>query len=196
MTVLYLFIYFHQNYLRVALQELDSGCTAKTLLVRPYATTEEVCQICAHKFKVHNPQNYALFLLTEGSSQQLAPDTYPQKIKAELHSRPEASAFHFVFRRLVNSNSLPVTPLDPQPNLNDLTMTYDTPPNLNDVTMTSDSQPNLSGIMSSSPDPKPDLNYLTLSPPSDPQPNINLGLSSSVTLSLPPNEHNGSSISF
>uniref|UniRef100_A0AAZ3PFG0 Ras and Rab interactor 2a n=1 Tax=Oncorhynchus tshawytscha TaxID=74940 RepID=A0AAZ3PFG0_ONCTS len=88
-----------QNYLRVALQELDSGCTAKTLQVQPYATTEEVCQICAYKFKVPDPEDYALFLLTEGSSQQLAPDTYPQKIKAELHSRPQAAPFHFVFRR-------------------------------------------------------------------------------------------------
>uniref|UniRef100_A0A3P8SFE6 Ras and Rab interactor 2 n=1 Tax=Amphiprion percula TaxID=161767 RepID=A0A3P8SFE6_AMPPE len=92
-----------QNYLRVALQELDSGCTAKTLQVRPYATVEEVCQLCAHKFKVSDPENYGLFLLMEGSSQQLAPDTHPQKIKAELHSRPEAAPFHFVFRRVTNS---------------------------------------------------------------------------------------------
>uniref|UniRef100_A0A3Q0RYX0 Ras and Rab interactor 2 n=1 Tax=Amphilophus citrinellus TaxID=61819 RepID=A0A3Q0RYX0_AMPCI len=87
-----------QNYLRVALQELDSGCTAKTLQVRPYATVEEVCQLCARKFKVSDPENYGLFLLMEGSSQQLAPDTHPQKIKAELHSRPQAAPFYFVFR--------------------------------------------------------------------------------------------------
>uniref|UniRef100_A0A673AEC6 Ras and Rab interactor 2 n=1 Tax=Sphaeramia orbicularis TaxID=375764 RepID=A0A673AEC6_9TELE len=88
-----------QNYLRVALQELDSGCTAKTLQVRPYATAEEVCQLCASKFKVSDPENYSLFLLTEGTSQQLAPDTHPQKIKAELHSRQQATPFHFVYRR-------------------------------------------------------------------------------------------------
>ncbi|KAG5830096.1 hypothetical protein ANANG_G00317290 [Anguilla anguilla] len=45
-----------QNYLRVALQEVDSGCTAKTLLVQPYSTTEEVCLLCAHKFKVPDPR--------------------------------------------------------------------------------------------------------------------------------------------
>jgi len=89
-----------QNYLRVALQSLDSGCTAKTLPVRPYATAEEVCQLCADKFKVSEAAGYALFLLTEGSSQQLAPDTHPQKIKAELHSRPQAPPFHFVYRRM------------------------------------------------------------------------------------------------
>ncbi|XP_053477385.1 ras and Rab interactor 2 [Ictalurus furcatus] len=91
-----------QNYLRVALQEPDSGCTAKTLQVRPYATTEEVCQLCAEKFKVHDPDNHALFLLTEESTQQLAPDTHPQKIKAELHSRPQIQAFYFIYRRIQN----------------------------------------------------------------------------------------------
>lgn len=89
-----------QNYLRVALQEPDSGCTAKTLCVRPQATVEDVCALCAAKFSVSEPQSYGLFLLTEGSSQQLAPDTHPQKIKAELHSRDQPAPFHFVYRRL------------------------------------------------------------------------------------------------
>ncbi|XP_069394399.1 ras and Rab interactor 2 isoform X2 [Paralichthys olivaceus] len=111
-----------QNYLRVALHELDSGCTAKTLQVRPYATVEEVCQLCAQKFKVSDPQNYGLFLLMEGSSQQLAPDTHPQKIKAELHSRTQAAPFHFVFRRVANSSTLSTAPFDTTPNLNELSM--------------------------------------------------------------------------
>uniref|UniRef100_A0A667X3D9 Ras and Rab interactor 2 n=1 Tax=Myripristis murdjan TaxID=586833 RepID=A0A667X3D9_9TELE len=93
-----------QNYLRVALQEVDTGCTAKTLLVHPYSTTEEVCSVCAFKFKVPDPENYALFLFTEDTSQQLAPDTHPQRIKAELHSRPHAQTFHFVYRRVPNLN--------------------------------------------------------------------------------------------
>ncbi|XP_064172197.1 ras and Rab interactor 2-like isoform X1 [Anguilla rostrata] len=93
-----------QNYLRVALQEVDSGCTAKTLLVQPYSTTEEVCLLCAHKFKVPDPENHALFLLTEETGQQLAPDTHPQKIKAEIHSRPHTQPFHFVYRRVPNLN--------------------------------------------------------------------------------------------
>ena len=152
----------------MALQELDSGCTAKTLQVQPYATTEEVCQICAYKFKVPDPEDYALFLLTEGSSQQLALDTYPQKIKAELHSRPQAAPFHFVFRRVANLNELDVTSFDPQSILNDVTLTTDSEPNHNDVALT----------------------------PSDPEPNFNLGLSPSLSLSLPPNQHNGNSISI
>ncbi|KAI3352651.1 hypothetical protein L3Q82_019295 [Scortum barcoo] len=93
-----------QNYLRVALQEVDTGCTAKTLVVHPYTTTEEVCSLCAYKFKIPDPENYALFLVTEDTSQQLAPDTHPQRIKAELHSRPCAHIFHFVYRRVPNLN--------------------------------------------------------------------------------------------
>ncbi|XP_069023357.1 ras and Rab interactor 2-like isoform X1 [Embiotoca jacksoni] len=93
-----------QNYLRVALQELDMGCTAKTLLVQPYTTTEEVCSLCAYKFKIPDPENYALFLVTEDTSQQLALDTHPQRIKAEIHSRPHALIFHFVYRRVLNLN--------------------------------------------------------------------------------------------
>uniref|UniRef100_A0A8C6TVS8 Ras and Rab interactor 2 n=1 Tax=Neogobius melanostomus TaxID=47308 RepID=A0A8C6TVS8_9GOBI len=88
-----------QNYLRVALQERDSGCTAKTLRVRPQATVEDVCSLCAVKFCVDEPQEYGLFLETDGGRQQLAPDTHPQKIKAELHSRERPAAFHFIYRR-------------------------------------------------------------------------------------------------
>lgn len=112
------FLSVPQNYLRVALQELDSGCTAKTIQVRPYASVEEVCRLCAQKFKVSDPENYGLFLLMEGSSQQLAPDTHPQKIKAELLSRSQATPFHFVFRRVANSDASPTDPLNLTPNLN------------------------------------------------------------------------------
>uniref|UniRef100_A0A8C9DIA6 Ras and Rab interactor 2 n=1 Tax=Prolemur simus TaxID=1328070 RepID=A0A8C9DIA6_PROSS len=93
-----------QNYLRVAFQEVSSGCTGKTLLVRPYVTTEDVCQICAEKFKVRDPEEYSLFLFVDETWQQLAEDTYPQKIKAELHSRPQPHIFHFVYKRVKNDS--------------------------------------------------------------------------------------------
>lgn len=123
-----------QNYLRVALQELNSGCTAKTLQVRPYATVEEVCQLCAQKFKVPDPEKYGLFLVVEGSSQQLAPDTHPQKIKAELHSRQQAAPFYFLFRRMDSGGggNLP-SDHQPTPNLNDLSVTSDPQANLNEL---------------------------------------------------------------
>ncbi|XP_025057684.1 ras and Rab interactor 2 isoform X2 [Alligator sinensis] len=89
-----------QNYLRVAFQEINSGCTGKTLLVRPYITTEDVCRLCAEKFKVDTPEDYSLFLFIDDTWQQLTEDTYPQKIKAELHSRPQPQVFHFVYKRI------------------------------------------------------------------------------------------------
>ncbi|CAJ0962950.1 unnamed protein product [Ranitomeya imitator] len=91
-----------QNYLRVALQEVDSGCTGKTLIVKPYTTTEDLCQMCALRFNVKDPENYGLFLYIEDTWQQLSEDTYPQKIKAELHSRPNLQVFHFVYKRINN----------------------------------------------------------------------------------------------
>uniref|UniRef100_A0A673K9G1 Ras and Rab interactor 2-like n=1 Tax=Sinocyclocheilus rhinocerous TaxID=307959 RepID=A0A673K9G1_9TELE len=93
-----------QNYMRVALQKADSGCTAKTLQVQPYATTEEVCRLCALKFRVSDPENYGLFLYTDDSSQQLAADTHPQWIKAEIHSRPNRQHFYFVYKSIPNMN--------------------------------------------------------------------------------------------
>ncbi|XP_029305269.1 ras and Rab interactor 2-like [Cottoperca gobio] len=157
-----------QNYLRVALQELDSGCTAKTLQVRPYAPVEEVCRLCAQKFKVSDPENYGLFLLMEGSSQQLAPDTHPQKIKAELHSRSQATPFHFVFRRMAKSNTSSSAPLTP--NLNNFTVTSDPLDNLNDLSI------NLSHH--------------------SPQPALSSGLSPTLSLSLPTSHLNANSISI
>ncbi|XP_059427664.1 ras and Rab interactor 2 isoform X1 [Carassius carassius] len=93
-----------QNYMRVALQKADSGCTAKTLQVRPYATTEEVCHLCALKFRVSDPENYGLFLYTDESSQQLAADTHPQWIKAELHTRAKRQHFYFVYKSIHSMN--------------------------------------------------------------------------------------------
>uniref|UniRef100_A0A8C3AIR5 Ras and Rab interactor 2 n=1 Tax=Cyclopterus lumpus TaxID=8103 RepID=A0A8C3AIR5_CYCLU len=93
-----------QNFLRVALEEEDTGCTAKTLIVHPYTTTEEMCSLCAYKFKIPDPDTFALFLVTKDSSQQLAPDTHPQRIKAELHGRPRAQVFHFIYKRVTNLN--------------------------------------------------------------------------------------------
>ncbi|XP_063774234.1 ras and Rab interactor 2 isoform X1 [Pseudophryne corroboree] len=89
-----------QNYLRVALQEVNSGCTGKTLIVKPYTTTEEVCQMCAQRFNIKDHEIYGLFLFIDDTWQQLSEDTYPQKIKAELHSRPNLQVYHFVYKRI------------------------------------------------------------------------------------------------
>lgn len=84
--------------------QVDTGCTAKTLLVNPYTTTEEVCSLCAQKLKIQEPDQYALFLVTTEMRQQLAPDTHPQRIKAELYSRPRTHTFHFLYRKVTDLN--------------------------------------------------------------------------------------------
>uniref|UniRef100_A0A8C4TZU9 Ras-associating domain-containing protein n=1 Tax=Falco tinnunculus TaxID=100819 RepID=A0A8C4TZU9_FALTI len=89
-----------QNYLRVAFQEVNGACTGKTLLVRPYITTADVCQLCTEKFKVDNPEEYSLFLFVDDTWQQLTEDAYPQKIKAELHCCPQPQVFHVVYKRI------------------------------------------------------------------------------------------------
>lgn len=89
-----------QNYMRVAFNNMTSGCTAKTLQVQPFTTTEELCALCAAKFHVEDTENYGLFLLINDTWQQLASDTFPQKIKAELHSRAPPQLFHFVYKHL------------------------------------------------------------------------------------------------
>ncbi|XP_040437646.1 LOW QUALITY PROTEIN: ras and Rab interactor 2-like [Falco naumanni] len=89
-----------QNYLRVAFQEVNSACTGKTLLVRPYITTADVCQLCAEKFRVENPEDYSLFLFVDDTRQQLTEDTYPQKIQTKLHSCPQPKVFQFVYKRI------------------------------------------------------------------------------------------------
>ncbi|XP_061407436.1 LOW QUALITY PROTEIN: ras and Rab interactor 2-like [Lethenteron reissneri] len=90
-----------QNFIRVAFQ--DSGCTGKTLSTHPYATTDEVSRLCADKFRVPDPANFGLFLLVDGTWQQLAVDTHPLKIKAELHSKERLQPFFFIYRRLGTS---------------------------------------------------------------------------------------------
>jgi len=63
-----------------------------------------MCSLCADKFKIPDPDTFALFLVTKDSSQQLAPDTHPQRIKAELHCRPRAQVFRFIYKRIPNLN--------------------------------------------------------------------------------------------
>ncbi|KAJ1076886.1 hypothetical protein K5549_017450, partial [Capra hircus] len=77
-----------QNYLRVAFQEVNSGCTGKTLLVRPYVTTEDVCQLCAEKFKVANPGS------TASSSLWTKHGSSSQRTRTHRRSRPSCTAGH------------------------------------------------------------------------------------------------------
>ena len=46
--------------------EKNGSIVTRTLPIRPGTTTREVCKMMAHKLKVTNPQDYALYKLVDG----------------------------------------------------------------------------------------------------------------------------------
>ncbi|XP_041038520.1 ras and Rab interactor 2-like [Carcharodon carcharias] len=87
-----------QNFLRVAYHDPDNGCTAKTIVLKPAETTEKLCRLCAEKFKVQDPREHGLFLVVNDRWRQLAPDSQPQQIKAELKGQDDSGYYHFVYK--------------------------------------------------------------------------------------------------
>lgn len=56
-----------QSVLKVIVpDELHGSILTKTLPARPHMTTKEVCKIIAHKAKITNPQDFALYRLVDG----------------------------------------------------------------------------------------------------------------------------------
>lgn len=51
--------------------ELHGSILTKTLPARPHMTTKEVCKIIAHKARITNPQDYALYRLIDGEGKEL-----------------------------------------------------------------------------------------------------------------------------
>nr|XP_023698011.1 ras and Rab interactor 2-like [Paramormyrops kingsleyae] len=94
-----------QNYLRVAYLDANGIYTTKTLPVAPYSTTGDVCQLCAEKFQITGPESHGLFLVIGEGWQQLSPDSFPQSIKADIHS--QRLTFSFVYRQVSELGSPP-----------------------------------------------------------------------------------------
>lgn len=46
--------------------EYNGSIQTKTIPVRPFTTTREVCKIIAHKSQITNPMDYGLFKLADG----------------------------------------------------------------------------------------------------------------------------------
>nr|XP_028595674.1 LOW QUALITY PROTEIN: ras and Rab interactor-like protein [Podarcis muralis] len=55
----------------------------KTISVPPDMTTASVCAVCAEKYGVSDPESHGLFLVSHGSSQLLAGDSCPQRLRSE-----------------------------------------------------------------------------------------------------------------
>lgn len=63
--------------------ELHGSILTKTLPARPHMTTKEVCKIIAHKARITNPQDYALYRLTDGEETMLLDNECPQDFMKE-----------------------------------------------------------------------------------------------------------------
>ncbi|KAK3867977.1 hypothetical protein Pcinc_026603 [Petrolisthes cinctipes] len=77
--------------------EQNGSIVTRTLPIRPATTTREVCRMMAHKLKVTNPQDYALYKLVDGLESLLTDNECPHKVKSDLTSH----GFHctFAFKR-------------------------------------------------------------------------------------------------
>ncbi|KAI4463063.1 rab gdp/gtp exchange factor [Holotrichia oblita] len=63
--------------------ELHGSILTKTLPARPHMTTKEVCKIIAHKARITNPQDFALYRLVDGEETLLGDNECPQDFMCE-----------------------------------------------------------------------------------------------------------------
>ncbi|XP_055306963.1 protein sprint isoform X2 [Sitodiplosis mosellana] len=68
--------------------EYNGSLQTRTLPIRPHTTTREVCRIIAHKARVTNPQDYALFKLVDGEETLLLDSDCPQEIRLTARGKP------------------------------------------------------------------------------------------------------------
>ncbi|KAH8306581.1 hypothetical protein KR018_002850, partial [Drosophila ironensis] len=67
--------------------ECNGSLQTRTLPVRPHTTTREVCRIIAHKARITNPQDYALFKLVDGEETLLTDAECPQDARLEAKGK-------------------------------------------------------------------------------------------------------------
>ncbi|XP_068907200.1 protein sprint isoform X5 [Tenebrio molitor] len=68
-----------QSVLKVVVpDELHGSILTKTLPAKPHMTTKDVCNIIAHKARITNPQDYALYRVTDGEETLLLDNECPQ----------------------------------------------------------------------------------------------------------------------
>lgn len=77
---------------------LEAGSNTKTLGVRPNTTAQDLCNQCAEKFEVLDPESHCLSLLVDGHYKPLAPEDFPLAIKSDLHHSEPRKEYYFVYR--------------------------------------------------------------------------------------------------
>ncbi|XDV43433.1 hypothetical protein PO909_011916 [Leuciscus waleckii] len=104
-----------QDFINVSF--LEAGSNTKTLGVRPNTTAQDLCNQCADKFEVLDPESYCLSVLVEGHFKHLAPEEFPLMIKSTLHHSEPRIDYYFVYRhgRWPEQESVDQTPTTPEP---------------------------------------------------------------------------------
>ncbi|MBN3298765.1 RIN3 protein, partial [Amia calva] len=85
-----------QDFINVSF--LEAGSNTKTLGARPSTTTQDLCNQCAEKFEIQDPECYRLCVLVDGAYQQLSPDDFPLTVKASFHHSEPKKEYYFVYK--------------------------------------------------------------------------------------------------
>ncbi|XP_064600127.1 uncharacterized protein LOC135466527 isoform X2 [Liolophura sinensis] len=97
-----------QGFLKVVIpDELHGSITWRTLPVRANMNTRDVCIMLAHKLKVTNPQDYGLYLLTDGNEKHLVDSDCPHSLRNDYSS--EGKDCVFAYKRLAANIAWPKT---------------------------------------------------------------------------------------
>ncbi|XP_051502631.1 ras and Rab interactor 3-like [Myxocyprinus asiaticus] len=104
-----------QDFINVSFME--AGSNTKTLGVRPNTTVQDLCNQCAEKYEVLDPESYCLSVLVDGHYMPLAPEEFPLAIKSSLHHSEPRKEYYFVYRhgRWPEQESVDQTPPTPAP---------------------------------------------------------------------------------
>ncbi|XP_059376590.1 ras and Rab interactor 3 [Carassius carassius] len=104
-----------QDFINVSF--LEAGSNTKTLGLRPNTNAKDLCNQCADKFEVLDPESYCLSVLVDGHYKPLAPEEFPLTIKSTLHHSEPRKEYYFVYRhgRWPEQESVDQTPSTPAP---------------------------------------------------------------------------------
>lgn len=85
--------------------------------LRPNTTAQDLCNQCAEKFEVLDPESYCLSVLVDGHNMPLAPEELPLTIKSTLHHSEPRKEYYFVYHhgRWPEQESVDQKPSTPAP---------------------------------------------------------------------------------
>ncbi|XP_023587516.1 ras and Rab interactor 3 [Trichechus manatus latirostris] len=84
----------------ICVSYLEPEQQSRTLASRADTLAQALCEQCAEKFEVAQPQDHRLFVLVDGRCFQLADEALPHHIKGYLLRSEPKRDFHFVYRPL------------------------------------------------------------------------------------------------